>query len=142
MKNVFFTLTLLCTMLLASCKKDDLLTDSQPIVGRWRLSEMSVNDSRIVKPSPYNGRYEVEIEFFENNSLKGTTSSNKIGGSYSFSGQDSITMIYGYETKVGEIHWCNYFTKAIAEPKTYSILGNFLELRGQGSDKLIFLRVR
>jgi hypothetical protein len=126
----------------AACTDAPVNAEGQSLLGRWQLHKVMINDSTILKPSPYTGRHEPELEFNEHSNLKGTTSANKISGSYNVNGQDSIKIEFGYETKIAENVWGRHFEKGVRLTKSYSVSGNVLELREEFGYTLFLKKIK
>lgn len=141
-KSIFFYLAVasLASFLVFACTKD-VNPDPTELIGRWRLIEIIYQDSIITKPNPYNQPFEVEIEFFDDARIRGTTSSNTTAGTYQVSDSDSITILHSLESKVGENSWGRYFNQVIHYVQTYALKNKMLYLNYDDS-KLIFTKVK
>ena len=123
-----------------SCTQD-IDPDPTKLIGRWQLTEIVYNASTLTRPKPYNHRFEVELEFLPDGKVRGTTTFDNVAGLYETSSADSITIIAGKESKVGEVYWGKLFVKGFQSAKTYSLRNNRLYLKYE-KNSLAFKKVK
>ena len=132
------TVALACFCFFA-CTQENVDVD-QPLVGIWQLQRVIERDSIIERPNPYTARKDVQVEFRADGMIKGSSSSNNIAGTYKITGNDSISISIGYESKLGENPWGQYFAKGVIKVTTFEIEKDILKLDYSGN-KLVFKKI-
>ena len=123
---------LACTLLFAlaaiSCV-DGVDTDPKNLLGRWQMVKVIHQGKTILKPDPYQWRYEVEMEFLKDGTIDGTTSADLFSGSYEIASEDSIKIDGRQFSKVGIPDWGEYFYKNFRLITTFSFRKKGLNLK-------------
>lgn len=128
MNYSFFACALFAFAALGCIKNVD--ADSRQLVGRWKMSKVTHQGSKILRTDLPGGRYEVEIEFLENGEIEGTTSQRTFSGNYKVN-NDSINIEYWPYTKVGETDWGEIFDDNIRLVTTFFLIRKSVNFKYQ-----------